>query len=75
MFQKGQLLRFDPFIFSTFIYGSALRTYPQQEFIRQQTAGETLITDLGIIENTLFDSLLECLRNSSEVKRKYKKLL
>lgn len=59
----------------TFIYGSALRIYPQNEFIRQQTAGETLITDLGIIDNTLFTSLLECLRNSSEVKRKYKKLL
>lgn len=59
----------------TFIYGSALRIYPQNEFTRQQSTGETMITDLGQIENTLFNSLLECLRNSPEVKRKYKKLL
>lgn len=63
------------FTLPTFIYGSALKIYPQSEFLRQQADGETIITGLGEIEEQMFSSLLECLRNSSEVKRKYKKLL
>jgi len=59
----------------TFIYGSALKMYPQAEFLRQQTERETVITDLGTIDTTLFQALLDCLRNSSSVKRKFKKLL
>jgi len=59
----------------TFIYGSALKMYPQSEFLRQQTECETIITDLGTIDTTIFQTLLDCLRNSSSVKRKFKKLL
>lgn len=59
----------------TFIYGAALKVYPVAEFERQSLEGETVITDLGKLEASLFATLIECLKNSDAVRGKFKKMM
>lgn len=63
------------FSLQTFIYGANLRTYNRTEFERQLANGQTQIQDLGRIEPSLYQSLVDCLKHSSAVRGKYKKLL
>lgn len=60
---------------NTFIYGAALRTYSKAAFECQQIDGKTTIQDLGIIEPMLFQLLIDCLKSSSAVRGRFKKLL
>ncbi len=59
----------------TFIYGALLRKYPRQSFDFQISSGESKVKRLGRLYDSLFNELIECLKNSAMVKGKYRKLL
>lgn len=55
----------------TFIYGEQVDEYSQDHLDKM----DTLVEDLGFIQDKLFSELKECLKKSSLIKRKYRKLL
>lgn len=73
--KKNDIQNSFQFPLNTFVYCSDIDSYPEEGFKDQQSEGKTVITDLGFIKAELFKSVLDCLRNSLMVKRKYKRLL
>lgn len=59
------------FSLPTFIYGEQVDEYSQKYLDDMDSAVE----DLGLIHNTLFQELKDCLKKSTLIKRKYRKLL
>lgn len=67
----------DSFAFgvNTFVYGSDLDTYPVTMFHQQMEAHLSDVELIGQITEDYFIALKECLKNSSMVKNKYKRIL
>jgi hypothetical protein len=63
------------FDFPTHIYGHQLDTYGIDFLNSLYKIEEVDYTVCGTIEDSLFAQLLDCLRNSKSVKRKYKRIL
>lgn len=57
---------------NTFIYGSDLDTYPVNTFHQQMADNITQVEFVGLISDTYFTALKECLQKSKMVKNKYK---
>lgn len=60
---------------NTFIYGQNIKTYNTVAFTEQELAGETKIKLKGKLKDNIFTALLECLKNSDAVRKRYKKYL
>lgn len=76
VFMAGEKVT-DSFAFplNTFIYASDLDEYPVSEFSRQIEAGETDVEVIGKIKTDSYSELIDCLKSSSTLKRKYRKIL
>lgn len=70
MFEPGNLLYFNPFI-----YGQNIKTYNTIAFSEQEKDGETEIELKGKLKADLFTALKDCLRNSDAVRKRFKKYL
>jgi len=60
---------------NTFVYGANLDMFPLATFVAQQLSGQTNVTVKGKINQDIFDDLIKCLKQSSSVKNKYKRML
>jgi hypothetical protein len=67
----------NPFAFgvNTFVYGSDLDTYPVVTFHQQIAERIAEVELIGRLSENYFTALKECLKNSSMVKNKYKRIL
>lgn len=63
MYREGTLLRFEPFRFK-----NGAQEKPKLN------AMNTKVINLGVIKPEIFASVIECLKNSKTIKRRYRKL-
>lgn len=60
---------------NTFIYGQNIKTYNSIAFSEQELAGEIVIKLKGKLKDDVFAALLDCLKNSDAVRKRYKKYM
>lgn len=60
---------------NTFVYGANIDEYSIASFTRQQESKETTITEIGMLNQDLFNRLKKCLAESKMVKNRYRRLL
>lgn len=67
----------DGFFFrvNTFIYGANIKTYSPCVFKEQEANKETVVTVKGKMKNDIYERLIECLKNSDSVRKRYKRYL
>ena len=70
MFEPGNLLYFNPFI-----YGQNIKTYNSVAFLGQIAYGVTVIEEKGKLKDDVFTALKNCLKNSDAVRKRFKKFL
>jgi len=63
------------FPLNTFVYGSNIHYYDSLKLMAPISGGLSKISVIGTILPKLFLDLLECLKSSSSVRRKYQKIL
>lgn len=63
------------FPIETYVYGFRLHNFNVNSFLQQEKNKETIIEHKGTLKDTELLAIRECLKTSSSVKRKYKKLL
>ena len=65
----------DGFFFrvNTFVYGANIKTYSPRVFIEQEANKVTVITVKGKMKGDIYLRLIECLKNSDAVRKRYKK--
>lgn len=73
----GEPVTTDGFSFrvNTFIYGANVKTYTTDAFVAQENANETVISIIGKMRDDVFSRIIECLKNSDAVRKRYKKFL
>lgn len=59
----------------TYVYGYRISLFDKRKFDRQLSSSETILTYKGKLYTEEIKQLYECLRNSSSVKRKFRKML
>ena len=63
------------FPLETYIYGFRLCEYNSEKLLQQEEQKETKITLCGILKDTEYKSIIQCLSKSASVKRKYRRTL
>ena len=63
------------FNMNTFIYGADLDTFPEKSFFDQVEHHETQISFKGKLKDEVYKDLILCLKGSTCVKKKFKKVL
>ena len=63
------------FPIETYVYGFRLQTFNLNDMLLQEVTGETTIEECGILTANEYRAIIQCLTNSPEVKRGYRKLL
>lgn len=63
------------FPIDTFVYGFRISTFNLHTFEEQEQAGVTRIEIKGTLYSEEYHALISCLKNSSSVKRKFRRLL
>ncbi len=59
----------------TYVYGYRIAFFDKEKFNEQVSSSKTILTYKGKLYRYEMENLYACLRNSSSVKRKYRKLL
>lgn len=75
--EKGRIICTNGFAFQlpTFIYGNEIEDYELSIFEEIYLKDERCCKEVGLLLDTEFNALIECVLNSSTTKRKIKKLL
>lgn len=76
-FQEGKSVCVNSFAFSvgTYIYGYRLQQFSVETFRKQEAEGKTVIEEKGKLTDAEYEAVVKCLKNSSSVKRAYRRML
>jgi len=63
------------FPIETYVYGYRLQTFNLKDLLLQELTDETIVEECGVLTEDEYQAIIQCLINSPEVKRGYRKQL